>query len=72
MCICVDFFFLSFQISVYMTEENILVIQVFADVLIQYDMKDIFTIQRLNENKERLCGLCNLPLNTLDSYMTCT
>lgn len=58
--------------SVYMTEENILVIQVFADVLIQYDMKDIFTIQRLNENKERLCGLCNLPLNSLDTYSYCT
>lgn len=66
---------MNLSFSIYMTKEDILVIMIDGipwELKIQYDMKDIFTIYTTTENKERLCGLCNLPLNKLDSYSLCT
>lgn len=56
-------------IHYYVNNEGMLVLKVHIDFMIQYDMHSIFTLQRMNVNKESLCGLCNAPLNELSSYV---
>lgn len=53
----------------YVNGEGLLVLVVYREYMVQYDMRSVFTVQRMNVNKERLCGLCNEPLNGLESYV---
>lgn len=53
----------------YVNGEGLLVLVVYREYMVQYDMHTVFTVQRMNVNKERLCGICNEPLNGLQSYV---